>query len=140
MRVQPRHGLGRACRLSAGRRPWLPNRTCLCRLESDHAIVVDDAQFADAAGGEILNKRRAEAARADHQDPRGLQLLLAGTTDLSQHEMARVALDFFGRKHAIHLILWAKKIDPAMGRQSETLQQVRCAASCVWPIIGSATF
>ena len=63
-----------------------------------HGVVVDDAERADAGRREILQHRRAEPAGADDQHPRALQLLLAGAADLRQHDVARIAFEFFGRK------------------------------------------
>ena len=67
-----------------------------------HRVVVDDADHADAGGGEILQQRRAEAAGADHQHARRLEFLLAGAANLAQHEMAGIAFDFLWRQaHAL---------------------------------------
>ena len=63
-----------------------------------HPIVVDDAERADARRGQIHEHRRSEPARADHQNPRGLDLLLALAAHLAQHEMPLVALDLFRRE------------------------------------------
>jgi len=63
-----------------------------------HDVVVDDAEGADARGREILQQRRAEAAGADDEHPRGGELRLPGSADVLQHEMAGVAFDFVGRK------------------------------------------
>ena len=60
------------------------------------AIVVDDAEGADAGGGEIHEDRRAEPARADDEHLGRLELLLPLAADLAQHQMPLVALDFFG--------------------------------------------
>jgi hypothetical protein len=54
-------------------------------------VVVDEAERADAGGGELGDDRRAEAAGAHHQHPRALQPLLAGPADLGQHDVAGVA-------------------------------------------------
>ena len=64
-----------------------------------HPVAVDDADLADARGGQIKNERRAEPAGADHQHARGFQLLLALAADLLQHQLALVALDLFGSEH-----------------------------------------
>ena len=58
------------------------------------AIVVDDAEGADAGRGQVHQHGRAEPAGADHQHPGGLELLLALAAHLAQHEMPLVALDF----------------------------------------------
>ena len=59
-----------------------------------HAVVVDDADGADAGRGEIQHQRAAQPAGADHQHARGLQLGLADAADLGQQDVARVTLDF----------------------------------------------
>ncbi len=56
-------------------------------------VEVDQADGADAGGGEIERERRAEAAGADAEDLRGLELLLAFHADLGQDEVAGVAGD-----------------------------------------------
>ena len=64
-----------------------------------HHVVVDHAELADACGGEIHQRRRAEPARADHQHGRFLQRLLAGPADFAQHDVAGVAFEFVGAEH-----------------------------------------
>ena len=64
-----------------------------------HDIVIDHAERADAGGGEIHQRRRAEAAGADHQHGRLLQRGLAGAADFAQHDMAGVAFEFVGAQH-----------------------------------------
>ena len=54
-------------------------------------VVVDDAEGADAGGGEVEERRAAEAAGADDEHAGGLQALLAGAADLVQHDVAGVA-------------------------------------------------
>src|SRR5262249_19053172 len=56
----------------------------------DH-IVVDHADRADARGGEVHARRRAEAAGADAQDLGAEQLDLAGDADLGRQRVPRVA-------------------------------------------------
>ena len=58
-------------------------------------VEVDQAERADAGGGEIECERRAQAAGADAQDLGGLQLLLAFHADFGQDQVARVARDLF---------------------------------------------
>ena len=62
--------------------------------EGDH-VGIDQADHADARRGQVERRRRAQAAGADDQHPRGLQLLLARPADLAQHQVAGVALDLF---------------------------------------------
>ena len=59
-------------------------------------VVIDHAERADAGGGQIHQRRRAEAAGADHQHGRLLQRGLAGAADFAQHDMAGVAFEFVG--------------------------------------------
>ena len=59
------------------------------RLVDD--VGVDDPERADARGGEVERRRRAEAARADQQDARVEQLELALLADLGDQQVARVA-------------------------------------------------
>ncbi len=62
------------------------------------AVVVDDADGADAGRGEIQDQRRAETAGAHDEHARAFQFLLALAADLLQHEMALVALDLRRRQ------------------------------------------
>ncbi len=59
---------------------------CRCRLDSSSRIVIDDADGADARRGEYSRQRRAEAAKADDQHARGLQLRLAGAADVLEQD------------------------------------------------------
>ena len=58
-------------------------------------VVVDDAERPDPGIGQILQHRRTQAAGADHQRAGGLQLTLRGPANAPEHDLARVALDFF---------------------------------------------
>ena len=64
-----------------------------------HDVVIDHAERADAGGGEIHQRRRAETAGADHQHGGLLQRRLAGAADLAQHDVAGVAFEFVGAQH-----------------------------------------
>src|SRR2546421_99056 len=55
----------------------------------DH-VVVDEAHGADAGGGEVQARGRAQAARTDEQHLRLEQLLLPLFAHLVEHQMARV--------------------------------------------------
>ena len=59
--------------------------------ELDH-VVVDDADAADAGGGEVEEHRRAEPAGADDQRRAGAQRVLAPLADLFEDELAVVPL------------------------------------------------
>ena len=56
-------------------------------------VVIDHTERADPGGGEIHQRRRTEAARADHQHGRLFQCRLAGAADLAQHDVAGVAFE-----------------------------------------------
>ena len=60
-------------------------------------VVVDDAERADAGGGEVERGRRAEAAGAEQQHLRVEQLQLALEADLGEQQVARVALALLRR-------------------------------------------
>ena len=62
-----------------------------------NGVVIDDAERADAGGGEIFEHRRSQAARADDQDPRAFQFLLAGAADFGQHDVAGIAFESLRR-------------------------------------------
>ena len=68
------------------------------QVRKAHRIVVDDADRADAGGGEIERDRAAEPARADDQHARRLEALLAGAADLGEHDVAGVTLNLLGGK------------------------------------------
>ena len=53
--------------------------------ELDH-VVVDDAEAADAGGGEVVEDRRAEPAGADHQHGAVAQGVLPPLPDLREDE------------------------------------------------------
>ena len=57
-------------------------------------VEIDDADFADAGGGEVHGDGGAEAARADADDAGGANFLLARQADFGQDQMARVTADF----------------------------------------------
>ena len=58
-------------------------------------VEVDQAEGADAGGGEVEGEGSAEAAGADAEDLRRLELLLAFHADLREDQVARVAGDLF---------------------------------------------
>ncbi len=58
-------------------------------------IVVDNSQPPDACAGQILQRWRTQAARADDKRTSGLELVLAGAADPPQDDLARVTLDLF---------------------------------------------
>ena len=60
-------------------------------------VHVDDADRADAGGGEVQRGRRAEAAGAEQQHLAGEQLGLALGADLGQQQVAPVAVALVGR-------------------------------------------
>ena len=98
MRVQALDALCRASRLVGAGACRVVHDLPLEIVEAD-AVVVDDADLADARGGEIEEERRAEAAGADHQHLGVLQPLLSFAADLFQHQLALVALDLVRGEH-----------------------------------------
>ena len=64
------------------------------QVRQRHAVVIDNAERADARSRQILQHRRAEPAGADDEHAGALQLLLAGPADLAKDDMAGIALDF----------------------------------------------
>ena len=63
-----------------------------------YPVVVDDADGADARRRQIEHERRAEAAGADDEHARALELLLSLAADFLQDEVALVALDLRRRQ------------------------------------------
>ena len=61
-------------------------------------VELDDAEPADARGGEVEPDGRAEPARADHEDARGLEPPLPLDPDLGDDEVAAVAEDLLLRE------------------------------------------
>ena len=57
-------------------------------------VEVDEAEGADAGGGEVEGERRAESAGAHAEDFGGFELLLALHAHFGQDEVARVAREF----------------------------------------------
>src|SRR5262249_13861802 len=61
-------------------------------------VEVDDAERADAGGGEIHGDGRSESAGADAENAGRLQLALTLDADLGHDEVARVTLDLIVRE------------------------------------------
>src|SRR5690606_13571026 len=70
-------------------------------------IVVDDAYGSDAGRCQVEDDRRAEPSGANDQDTRVFELLLPLSAHFSQHKVALVALDLFGRQFC-HLFALAR--------------------------------
>ena len=60
-----------------------------------HVVEVNNAELADASGGEIHGDGRAESARADTEDAGGADFLLAGQTDFGKNQVPRVTANLF---------------------------------------------
>ena len=67
------------------------------QIRKRDGVVIDDSERPDARARKILQRRRAEASRAHDEDARALQLVLTGSADAAQHDLAGVALNFFAR-------------------------------------------
>ena len=74
-----------------------------------HGVVIDDAQGADSRGGKIEQYRRAEPAGTDHEHPGASQGKLARSTDLVQHDVAGVTLEFFVAQHRFPRALYRNR-------------------------------
>ena len=61
-----------------------------------HDVEVDQAQGADAGGGQIESQRRTEPAGAHAEHARGLEPLLALHAHLGQDQVPRVAREIVG--------------------------------------------
>jgi hypothetical protein len=66
------------------------------RLVDD--VVVDDAERANARGGEVEQRRAPESARADDEHLRVLQPLLSGHAEVRDDEVPAVAPDLVDRQ------------------------------------------
>ena len=97
MRIEPGQRLLRALDLGEADARRVVHDLALQVVER-YAIVVDDADGADAGCGQIHEHRRAEPARADDQHPGRLDLLLPLAAHLAQHQVSLVALDLFSRQ------------------------------------------
>jgi hypothetical protein len=91
LRIETAHGVGRALDLEAaevlGAVQHLP-----LQIGQVDAVVIDDAERADARRGEIEEEGRAQPARAHHQHPRFEEALLPDPADLRQDDVAGIAL------------------------------------------------
>ena len=81
---------------------WLPDgRVVVEELALEivgfHAVKVGDTERADACGREVKRGGATQPARANHEHPRGGELLLAGEPDLGEQEVPTVAREF-GRR------------------------------------------
>ena len=112
MRLDPHHGVDGARRLCRRLRLRLADPIggmgdLALQVRQLHAVVVDDADRADAGGGQIQRERRAKPAGADHQHARGLQLRLADAAHVLQQDVAGVAADFvFGEIEVHGVRIW----------------------------------
>ena len=73
-----------------------------CQIGKFQQVVVDQADMADAGGGEIEQQRAAETPGADHQHAGGAQFRLAGAADLGEQDMAGIAADFVRFEIDVH--------------------------------------
>ena len=58
-------------------------------------IVIDDSERPDSGPCQILQRGRTQASGANHERARGLELVLAGSANPMQDDLARVALNLF---------------------------------------------
>ena len=69
------------------------------QIRQRHHVVVDDAERADAGGGEIEQHRRAKPAGADDQHAGAAERGLSRAAHLAQHDVARITFEFVGTQH-----------------------------------------
>ena len=97
VRIETLHGLG--ARSTFGVPISRVENHLALQVRQRHVIIINHAKHADAGGGQIEQHRCAKAAGADDQHARSLQLRLAGTADLAQHDVTGVAFEFFCIEH-----------------------------------------
>ena len=71
------------------------------QVRERHDVVVDDAERADACGGEVEQHRRAETAGADHKDARATERGLSGPSDVAQHDVAGITFQLGVAQHGL---------------------------------------
>src|SRR6266480_649806 len=98
VRVEPPDHRGRAVDLGPAEVRSAVDDLAL-QIGKRHGVVIDDAERADARGGEIQQHRRAEPAGADHEHPGAPQRELPRPADLAQYDVAGVALDLLMGQH-----------------------------------------
>ena len=69
-------------------------------------VIVHQREIADAARGQILQRRRADPAKTDHRDMLGRQSHLARPADLRDHNVALKALKPSGVQAGASGWLW----------------------------------
>ena len=102
MRIEPRDGRFGAIDLALADIVRAEDHLPL-QIGQRHGIVVDDADRANAGGGEIHQHRRPEPAGADDQNPRSLEPGLAGPAHVAQDDVAGVAFEFFTVEHGANV-------------------------------------
>ena len=70
-------------------------------------IEFDQAERPHSGRGQVQAERRAQPAEPDHGDPRRLQPLLSGDTDLRQQQVPAVAPKLVGIETRIHSFILA---------------------------------
>ena len=93
MRVQRAQGLRAGLHLGAADIDGGEGDLAL-KVRQGDGVVIDQPQDANPRRCQIKRRRRADPAKADQGDARGLQPLLPRSAHLGKHQMAGVALDF----------------------------------------------
>ena len=75
------------------------------QIRQRHIVVVDDAKRANAGRSKIEQHRRAQAAGADDQHARGLELGLARAAHLAQHDVAGITFEFLASSIVVNLAM-----------------------------------
>ncbi len=97
-RVEALHGPG--SRFSLGlAQVGRPEQNLAVQVAALHHVGIDNAERAHAGGGQVLQHRAAQPARAHHQHPGRFQPLLPGLPNFGKLQVAAVGVAFFGAKH-----------------------------------------
>src|SRR3546814_4488747 len=80
-----------------------PEQYLPLKIGQRDVVVVDDRQTADARRREILDHRRAYAARADHRDARFQQPRLSRAADFLLDDEARITVKLRSEEHPSEL-------------------------------------
>src|SRR5438552_4068416 len=89
-----------------------------------HIIAIDDAERADAGRGEVEQDRRTEAARPNDENLGRLELRLARSPDILEHDVPRIAFQFLARE--LHQLC---PVEPKPPAPRAVLESSDCSAN-----------
>src|SRR6478672_8323705 len=99
MAVQPVDELQREIGLGVAGVAFAEERLAMEVADLD-IVVVDNGELADPGAGKRRDDCAADSTSSNDGDPRGLELLLADSADLRQHDLARVTVELLvGERH-----------------------------------------